>query len=234
MRKTVLILAAMASMAAWGAVAAAQQPPVGEVSGGKDLVKEKGYFRETWVHPDADITRYDKLYLWQAMFQFRDVGETGRAGSSLSALRSEGPYTVSEEARQKFKQIVLEALVKELERSKHFAVVDTVGPDTLILRAGVLDIISDVPPSARHVDAYLSSVGEGTFVIQMIDAKSGVVQATVGERRKIRSPAAGVDSVGTRATTASVWAEVEQWAQAVSADFRRELDKAKKKAEGQK
>jgi hypothetical protein len=229
MRRTVLILVATTLLGGQGAMAAAQQqPPVAEVTGGDDLVKQKGYFRETWVHPDADITRYNKLYFWQAMFQFREGGETRGGGTSLSALRSEGPYAVAPEARDKFKKIVLDALVEELQRSKQFEVVDTVGPETLILRAGVLDITSDVPPAARHVDAYLSSVGEGTFVVQMIDAKSGVIQATVGERRKIQPPAG---AVGKRATTASVWGDVEQWAHAVAADFRRELDKAKKKAE---
>jgi hypothetical protein len=107
-------------------------------------------------------------------------------------------------------------------------VVTAVGPDTLILRAGIIDITSDVPPAARYVDIRLSAVGEATFVVQLIDPGSGVIQATVGERRKIQ-PGSGATNRPT--TEATVWTDVEQWARSLGMDFRRELDKAKKKAD---
>jgi hypothetical protein len=213
-------------------VAAQQPPPVPEVTGGgDDLVKKKGFFREIWVHPDADLTRYSKLYFWQAMFQFRDVAAHGGASTVAGTLRNVDPYPVSEEAKAKFKKVFLDAFVEELQRSKQFQVVNTLGPDTLILRAGIIDIISDVPPAARHFDVRLSAVGEGTFVVQMIDPTSGVIQATVGERRKIQ-PGAGAGN--KPATESTVWTDVEQWARMLGMDFRRELDKAKKKAEEKK
>jgi len=226
MRRSAMGFVAAATLGL-GALAAAQQPPpVPEVTGGDDLVKKKGYFREIWVHPDADITRYSKLYFWQAMFQFRDVAPSGGGSTVAAAIRNDDPFPVSAEAKEKFKKVFLDAFVEELQRSKQFEMVTVVGPDTLILRAGILDIISDVPPAARHVDVRLSAVGEGTFVVQLIDASSGVIQATVGERRKIQPPGA---NPGRPATEATVWTDVEQWARSLGMDFRRELDKAKKK-----
>lgn len=232
MRGSALSFVAAAALGL-GALASAQQPPpVPEVTGGgEDLVKKKGFFREIWVHPDADITRYGKLYVWQAVFQFRDVAAHGGASTVAGTLRNVDPYPVSEEAREKFKKVFLGAFVEELQRSRQFEVVTSVGPDTLILRAGILDIISEVPPAARHLDVRLSAVGEGTFFVQMIDAATGVIQATVGERRKIQ-PGAG--ATNRPATESTVWTDVEQWTRVLGMDFRRELDKAKKKAEGKK
>ena len=41
-----------------------------------EQVKVKGPFRSTWVRPDADITKYTKLYPWKARYEFREGGET--------------------------------------------------------------------------------------------------------------------------------------------------------------
>ena len=232
MRRTVWLFAAMALLTGQDAIVAAhQQPPVAEVTGRDELTKQKGYFRETWVHPEADLTRYSKLYLWQALFQFRDVGEARSGGTTVSAFRSEGPYPVAAEDRARFKQVVVDAFVEELQRSRQFELVDAVGPDTLILRGGILDIISNVPPNVSRRDTYLSAVGEGTFVVQLIDSRSGVMQAVVGERRRIQPPGAGPDAFAKPANFATVWADIEQWARGLAADFRRELDAAKKKAD---
>jgi hypothetical protein len=236
MKNTVLILLTMTVMASLlhaqePAPAAQEDPPVAEVSGGDELVKEKGRFRETWVHPDADLTRYSKLYLWNAAFRFRDVGKTRSAGTTSSILRGTvGEYPVARESRQRFVQVVVNAFVKELNRSKTFQVVEEVGPDTLILRGAVLDIVSNVPPRTRRVDVYLSAVGEGTIVVELIDAETGVIQARVGERRRIQPPGARrpADLFARPANSAAVWTDVERWARAVASDLRRGLEKAQK------
>jgi len=231
MKKPAVVFAAAGLIAGAGALAAAQQQKVGEVTGGDELAKKKGYYRETWVRPDADITRYSKLHFWQAVFQFRDVGDERGGGPSIAVLQSEGPYAISQEARDRFKQIVADAFTQELQKSRQFQVVDTVDSDTLLVRTGILDITSEVPAAARHVDAYLSAVGEGTLLVQLIDPTTGVIQATVAERRKIQSPVAGQGGAAQRATANSVWSDVELWARSLANEFRRELDKAKAKAE---
>jgi hypothetical protein len=217
-------------------VAHAQESPrTVEVTGADDLVKEKGYFAGTWVHPDADITQYSKLYPWGAEFQFRDVGETRSTATTSASLTSSGPYAISDEAKAQFEEIVKESFVKALGQSKRFEVVDQVGPDTLIVRSALLDIISVVPSRTTGVhDVHLSAVGEATFVFELIDAETGVIQARVAERRRIQ-PKTAMGTVSTVPTTsATVWAEVKLWANQVGQDLRRELDKTQKKAEKSK
>ena len=210
----------------------AQEVPVEKVTGGDDLVKEKGPWEGTWVRPDADISKYGKLYLWDSVFQFREGGATSR-GTTMQMMRgdSSGPYAVNEESRKKFKEVVDEAVVKELGRSKLFEVTDTVGPGTLLVRGAVLDIVSDVPPNLSGGGIHLASVGQATMVFELIDAETGVIQARVAERREIQ-PDVRMNRVNSApVNSATVWNDVERWAGDEARSLRKVLEKAKKKAE---
>jgi len=205
--------------------------PVPEVTGADELVQAKGAYDAVWVRPDADMSRYDKLYLWEVEFDFREGGETS-AGTTAKLLRGDGgPYAIRPEDQQRFKQLVTDTLVAELERSKLFTVVDQVGPRTLIVRAGFLDVISHVPPNVdRYENIHLASVGEATILFELIDAATGVIQARAGERRLIQ-PDARMRGVNTApANSATVWNDVERWARERAQDLRKALEKAKKKA----
>lgn len=208
----------------------AQDAPVKEVTGGDDLVKEKGPWEGTWIHPDADISKYSKLYIWESLFKFREGGKTS-AGTTMQMMRgdSSGPYAVNEESKEKFKQVVNEAVDKELARSKMFEMTDTVGPGTLLVRCAVLDIVSNVPPNLSGGGIHLASVGQATMVFELIDAETGVIQARVAERRAIQ-PDVRMNQVNAApVNSASVWNDVKQWAGDEAKALRKELEKAKKK-----
>lgn len=224
MRNALVILLAVMFVAG---AAYAQQ------TSGDEQVKVKGPFRATWVLPDADITQYTKLYPWKAKYEFREGSEMKDAETTTERLLGGGgPFTIREESKKKFGEIVNESVVKELGRSKIFEIVDEIGPGTLLIRASVLDIVSDVPSNyAGPTEIYLTSVGEATFIFELIDAATGEVQATAGERRWIQKP--NQRSIGVGATTADaapVWAEVEKWATGMARDLRKALEKAHKKA----
>lgn len=230
MKKLSYLLAAM--LLTIGIAHGQEETVIPEITGGDELVEEKGRFAETWVHPDADISQYNKLYLWHAVFQFREGG-TESAGTTIERSRgSQEPFAVSEESRLKFEEIVSDTFVKVLTRSKVFEVVDEIGPGTLIVRVAMLDIVSNVPGShPGTTDVYLSDVGEATFVFELIDAKTGVIQARTGERRTIK-PRGRMNTVSSiPATSSTVWSEVRVWADQVAEDFRRALEKAYKRSQ---
>jgi len=202
-----------------------------EITGGDELIKEKGRFAGTWIRPDADITLYSKLYLWSPVFQFREGGKE-KAGTTIEASRgNDDRYAVNDESRAKFEEIVSDTFVKVLGRCKIFDVVDEVGPDTLIVAVAMLDIVSDVPPSRPGAqDTYLSAVGEATFLLELIDSETRVIQARFGERLRIQ-PRSRMEGVSQRPTNSStVWKEVNVWADQLAEDSRRALEKAHKKA----
>ena len=209
---------------------AQEATPGPAITGADELVQKKGALEATWVRPDADIGRFSKLYLWEPEFQFREGGETS-AGTTSKLLKGDsGPFAIREEDRERFKTLVSETFVAELERSKLFEVVDQVGPETLIVRAGFLDIVSDVPPNVeRYGNIHLASVGEATIVFELIDATTGVIQARAAERQQIQ-PEWRTRGVNTApANSATVWSDVERWAREQAQDLRKALEKAKKK-----
>ena len=231
MKKTVVMVVATITVA--GLLLAQETPPVQEVTGADDLVETKGAFEQTWVRPDADMSRFSKLYLWEPEFQFRPGGATS-AGTSIQLSRGDtGPYAIRPEDRERFQILVRDTFVAELERSKMFEVVNTPGPGTLIVRAGFVDIMSDVPPNpCRNVNMHLAAVGEATIVVELIDAETGVIQARAAERRVIQ-PEVRMRGVNPApVNSASVWNDVERWAYEQAQDLRKALEKAKKKAQG--
>ena len=196
------------------------------------LEKGKSGFQETWVNPDANLAKYQNLYLWEAAFQYRDVGPAQRSRMSMMNTRQR-EFGISEEGRKEFEEVVSEIFVAELNKSKTFNVVEEIGPNTLIMRAAILDIISKVPPDLMgRGDVYLSNVGEATLVLELIDAEDGEVFAIVSERQRIKSGSGQIDSGSVRATRATVLTEVRRWAKRAAIKLRKELDKAKAKAKG--
>ena len=191
-----------------------------------DLEKGKSAFKETWVHPDADFTQYSKLYLWEAEFEYRDVGPAQKTSSTRMSTRKR-EFGISDADRQKFEEVVSEAFVKGVQKSKRFELVGEVGPDTIIMRGAALDIISLVPPqSVGMSDVYLSNIGEATLVLELIDSETGDVLAVVSERRKIQSGTGRIDSMSMPTSSVTVIAEVRRWGQRAGSKLASELDKA--------
>jgi len=231
MRRVALCFAA-AVLAASLARAQEATPAPGRAAG-DEPAPHRGAFAVTWVRPDADIARFGKLYLWDAEFQFRDGGSTS-AGTTAGMLREDsGPFAIRAEDRERFKQLVSDAFVAELARGKMFEVVGEPGPGTLIVRAGFLDITSNVPPNAfRYGDVHLAAVGEATIVFELIDAETGVTQARAAERRLIQPEVRKRGVNAAPANAATVWSDVERWARDQAQALRGQLEKAKKRAKG--
>jgi hypothetical protein len=207
--------------------AARERPPFDRITGGDALAKEKGRFKQTWVHPDESLSRYSEVFLWNVAFQFRDVGKRKRTGTTTEILRTTGtePYPVAEEHRVKFKQVVVDGFVKELRRGERFQLVDEVHPTTLVVRGAVMDIVCWVPSNNARVDVYLAAIGDGVVVFELIDPMTGLMQARVGERSNIRPPKQTHSAFVRPANFNSVWPDVDRWARSVALDLRRELDK---------
>jgi hypothetical protein len=202
------------------------EDPATELDQHADLEKGKSAFKETWIHPDADFTQYNKLYLWEAEFEYRDVGPAQSTSSTRMSTRKR-EFGISDADRQKFEEVVSEAFVKGVQKTKKFELVDEIEPDTLIMRGAALDIISLVPPqSTGRSDVYLSNIGEATLVLELIDADTGDVLGLVSERRKIQSGNGQMDMMTMPTSSVTVIAEVRRWAQRAGSKLASELDKA--------
>jgi hypothetical protein len=135
-----------------------------------------------WARPDFDISGYTKIWLVGAGIEYRQVKDRGR---STMARSQGGPYFIDDKARAQFEELVGKVFKEEFEKIEKYELVDEPGPDVLMIRGGLLDVTSYVPPDpvgGRSV-VYLSSVGEATLVLELRDSETGTILARSVDRR---------------------------------------------------
>ena len=135
-----------------------------------------------WARPDVDLTQYSKIMLQGIGVEYRPGGESGR---SYMARTSDSHYEVTEEQKDRFEATMREAFLEELARSERFTIVTEPGPDVLLIRGGLLDVVSYVPPEpvGARSNVYLSRVGEVTLVLELRDSITEAILARAVDRR---------------------------------------------------
>lgn len=193
-----------------------------------ELVEHDGKFSETFVLPGVDWSRFNKVYFWEGQFEYRDVGPASRTRSTMLSTHKR-EFGISEEDRRKFEEIVGEAFRKEISKAKAFTIIENleeVDTATIIARGALLDIISRVPPEfVGRSEIYLSSVGAATFVMELIDARSGAVVALAAERRSVETLNARVGAT-VPANSASIMGDIRRWSGSIARRVREGMDKA--------
>ncbi len=209
MKKIYFILAILMIAGCSSAPPTIQQGPNAEVSfDGLHLV-DNSIFRQAWADPEIDFSRYNKIMPGGAFFEYRAVKKTS---GSTSRRSSDSEFYIDEAARENLKNLTSEIFNEEVSKSTRFAVTDTRGPDVLVIRGGLLDIVSNVPPDIiGRGDIYLSSVGEITLVLEAIDSQSGEVIFRAVERRALDTHGAAIHSSSVT-TTAEVRRVLRRWA----------------------
>ncbi|MDJ0879658.1 MAG: hypothetical protein QNI86_13660, partial [Halieaceae bacterium] len=114
-----------------------------------------------------------------------------------------------------------------LGKSKRFSIVDTFDETTIIMRGGMVDIVSRVPPEfTGRSEIYLATVGEATLVLEFLDGGTGEVLARIAERRRIDTLSGRTSSLAVPSNTVTVRADVRRWAASTARRLRNELDLA--------
>lgn len=175
-------------------------------------------FSDAWADPDIDFSRYNKMMAGGAFFEFRAVKKMPRT-SRLSTTDDE--FWIDDKSKERLKKEVSDIFQEELAKSTRFTETDTPGPDVIIIRGGLHDIISRVPPDqVGRTDIYLRSVGEATLVLEVVDSMSGEVIARAIERRSMERP--GGDLMFS--TPVTTWAEVRRMARTWATRLRAGMD----------
>jgi len=214
MKKILLTFAAMAIAGCSSAPATIQEGPNAEVSFDGLHAVDNSAFRQAWADPDIDFSRYNKIMPGGAFFEYRAVKKT----SSTTRARSSGrEFYIDEDAREKLKEEVSTIFNEELAKSTRFTVADAPGPDVLIIRGG----LHDVPPEPiGRGNIYLSSVGEITLILEVVDSMSGEVIARAVERRAAERGG----GMAVQANTVTTWAEVRRLTRRWATTLRNGLD----------
>lgn len=166
---------------------------------------------EVYVYPELDLSGYDKLMIEGLGIEFRHVKNKGRFMRS----RGDSEFYINEEQREKFRQGVREVMSAELTSMKYFSLTDQAGEGVLLLRIGLADVVSRVPPeSIGRVEIYLSELGSATLVIELRDARSHELLARIADRRDVE-PATVIKS-NPVTNYAEVKREMRQWGSIVT------------------
>ena len=217
--KYLAILAAVMFIAGCASEPAVQEGPEAEVTHDGLHRVDHANFEYAYVDPDADWGRYTKIMPGGAEFEFRAVKKTS---GTYRARASDDEFYMDEKTRAKFEQEVTEVFDEELSKSKRFTVTDSAGPDVLVIRGGMTDIVSRVPPEyIGRSEVFLSSVGEATLVLEVVDSMSGEVLFRAADRRAAER-AGGTTPV--RSTPATNWSEVRRLARTWGSRLREGLD----------
>lgn len=224
MRKEILLVLAVALTAS---SSLARDKSSGDMPEGFDeLTKQKGHFKTTLIHPDADFSKYNKLIPTKVRLEFRDQSRAERpaATGSLVRKRSKPRAIPDREDVAKLAQIFNDALANQLGRDGEFQLVQEAGPDTLVVRVAVTDIVCDISSESVNQDEKQKPfAAQGTIVFDLIDAETGVIQARIGERRKSRR----ADDSAAPPDVPVEWTNVCAWAEHAAADLSLELDRVR-------
>ncbi len=131
---------------------------------------------KAWARRDFDLTGYTKIIVQGAGIHYRPVKAS--AGRSSAARRGETEFPLTEEQKARIQEVFSTEFREELAKLENLEIVDEPGPDVLIVRGALLDVVSRVPPQTPgRVDIYLDVIGYATLVIEFIDSESGSVLA---------------------------------------------------------
>ncbi len=208
--KNIVLIAASVLLAACAGEPTIQSGPDAEKSFDGLVRIDNSRFANAWADPDVDFASYGKILVGNAEFEFRAVKQRPR--TSTMSRSNEREFWISDAAKQKLVDTVTGIFLEELRNSRNFTIVEEPGPDVLIIVAAVHDIVSHVPPDlVGRREIFLSSVGEGTLVLEARDSLSGETIYRAVDRRIIGDPGGNMD-FAIQANTESTWAEVRRWA----------------------
>jgi len=156
-----------------------------------------------WARTDIDLSSYSKVMFEGVGIEFRPVDGpySGQAGTTSVRTTSRTEFQLDDKTKALVREEIGGAFVEELARSDKYEIVDAAGPDVLLVRAGLLDVVSRVPPTPMgRSSVYLDSVGEATLVLELRDSTSDAILVRAVDRRAAGNATTGTVTESNRAT----------------------------------
>jgi hypothetical protein len=204
----IAITALCAGLALSPVAFAAKEPPPEVTEDGLHLYKQTKE-RLAYVRPGATFTQYKKLAILDTHVEFSEdwVKNYNRDQRDPSRQIRDSDLDRAKTALQKdFKRIFTE----ELQEGGRYQVVDSGGPDVLILRPALINIQVSAPDlmAAGRSATYVESAGAMTIYLELWDSASNTILARVidgqvdprryGQRASSVSNRAAADSMMRR------------------------------------
>lgn len=175
-------------------------------------------FDAAWARTDIDLSGVDSVMLEEVEIQYRPV--SGQTDSRLSVSRGDLDFPLTDAQKERLRETVAAAFTRAMQGSGVFDLVNVPGPGVLLIRATLVDVVSNVPPeTVSRTDVYLSSVGEATLIVEIFDSASGAILARIVDRDAAEDPTTFIE-----VSPVTTWAEVQRLADRWATALRRRLE----------
>jgi hypothetical protein len=193
-----------------GACTAAPEPRierVAELSYDGLTPLEDTLMTRVWVREGYSLAGYQKVILEGAGIRYRPVTELNAQGQQNAAI----PFPVSADQKAELEALITAEFDRALDRLTLPEVTEP-GPDVLLVRGYMLDVVSRIPPQRTGASHYsLDSVGQATFVVELVDSQTNTVLVRALDTRSARTPG-NADQSNTATNRAEVRALIARWA----------------------
>ena len=180
---------------------------------------EKAGFDQVWVKRGTDLSQYKRIKLEGVGIEYRPA----KCARSTMQASSQTEFCLDDKQKARLVDLIRESFRTELGKSTRFTLTDETGPDVLLIRGALLDVVSYVPPEPiGRGDIFLNAVGEATLIFEIRDASSNAILARVADRRAAER-AGDMPQRSNRVTNSY---EVERAARAWASVLRERLDNA--------
>lgn len=174
-----------------------------------------------YMRPGASLAAYSKVMLGPVDVAFSKNWDPKRPGSNLKISNKE-----REKIRSGTAKLVWDEFVKTLGAKGGYPIVEVAGPDVLKLKVSIINLYVTAPdvPTADRIRTYVSSAGEMTLVLEVLDSETGQVLSRVVDRQE-------ADSLGGRMTWSNGVTNAAE-AKIIASGWASKLRKALDKAQG--
>lgn len=158
---------------------------------------------QVWVREGFTLAGFNKVMLIGADIQYRPLKQ-------IADIENGREFPITDAQKQNFEALITEEFDKALERLILPEVTEP-GPDVLLVRGTMLDVVSRVPPPGSEETGHrLDSVGQATFVVELIDSQSNSVLIRALDTRAAAIP--GQTDRSGAARDAAVRQLIARWA----------------------
>jgi hypothetical protein len=139
----------------------------------------------TYVRPGANLQNYKAIQLISVGVDYRSV-RASPANWYPAPGRNE--YNLTSTEKTSLEALVNEIFAEEFAKSEYFTMTDKPGPGVLVVKAGLVDVVSFVPlerPARDYV--FLSELGQTTLILEVDDSITGESFVRASDRKRVDS-----------------------------------------------
>ena len=196
------------------------QEPIPQVTAEGLRLQEGRDARLVYLKPGATFEKYERVIIVDSYVEFAEnwQREYNRDAVGKSRVSTRDMDRMKADVAAAFKEVFTE----ELQTNGGYEVVDTAGPDVLVLRPAIINLQVTAPDllSANMTRTLVRSAGEMTLYLELWDSATNTILA------RIMDPQAD-DGMGRFATRVSNKAAMDDILEAWAEKLRRHLDAAR-------